>query len=267
VSVEHRSPTRMLDLLDLTHRVALITGGNGGLGLAIAHRLGELGAAVVVNGRDATKTAAAVDQLTTAGWRAASSIGDISQRSDVERLLETALNLFGRVDILVNNAAVFPFVPFLDAPEDHWTEVFLVNAVGTMLCSQVVARRLIDQGEGGKIINVLSQGALRPGADGRAAYSASKAAMLMFTQVLAKALATYRIQVNALLPGAMETPGARGVLPDVARIPLGRPSHPDEVARGAVFLATDCSDYMTGAGLLIDGGMALCDGPSIPVYA
>jgi len=220
-----------------------------------------------VNGRDQEKTSEVVDKLVSRGRRALEAVGDVSKRADVERVVESTIAGFGRVDILVNNAAIFPFTPFLSASEDRWEEVFAINAIGTMLCSQIVAARLIDQGDGGKIVNVLSQGALRPGSDARAAYSASKAAMLMFTQVLAKAMARHSIQVNALLPGAMETPGAHGVLPSVARIPAGRYCDPDEVARGAVFLATDCSAYMTGAGMLIDGGMALCDGPSIDVEA
>jgi 2-deoxy-D-gluconate 3-dehydrogenase len=244
------------EMIDLTGKVAIVTGAAQGLGYEIAARLAEVGAHVVANDLDAERAEEAAKRL---GAGAIAAPGDVSDRGDVERMLAAAVDAHGRVDILVNNAAIYPQVPFLESTEEFWSATFRVNMVGTMLCSQVVARKLIDQGEGGCIVNVLSGAAVNTRPDPLAAYGASKAGMLNFTKVLARSLAPHRIRVNALLPGGMETPGVAdfGGRRAGTDIPLGHRAHPDEVARGALFLASDLAEYITGVDLLVDGGNSI----------
>lgn len=247
------------ELLDLNGKVAIVTGAGQGLGYEIAGRLGEVGAAVVVNDLDAERARQAAARLAEAGGRAAAAPGDVTRREDVEAVLAVALGTFGRIDILVNNAGIWPMEPFLEAPEDLWSTTFRVNVIGPLLCTQVVARKLIEQGAGGSIVNVMSIAAVVPHADSLVAYGASKAGLGNVTRVLAKALAPHGIRVNAVVPGGMETLSVAGNADrrSGADIPLGYRAHPDEVALGALFLASGLAAYVTGAELLVDGGAVL----------
>ena len=168
---------------------------------------------------------------------------------------------FGRLDILVNNAGIYPTRPFFDESSDEafWNKVYDVNVNGTMLCTQVVGRKLRAQGEGGSIVNIASIAAVVPHADALVAYGASKAGLVNATRTLAKSLAPHGIRVNAVLPGGMDTDG---VVDNPARrsgadIPLGWRAHPDEVAVAVLFLAAPIGGYVTGASLVVDGGAAL----------
>ena len=247
------------ELADLSGRVAIVTGAGQGLGYEVAKRLAEAGAAIVVNDLDGTRADAVAAELIAAGSRAVAVPGDVSLRADAESLLEAALEAHGRVDILVNNAGIWPMTPFLEADEDLWARTLQVNLVGQLLCTQVVARRLIEQGEGGAIVNIASIAAIVPHPDALVAYGASKAGVVNATRSLAKALAPSGIRVNAVLPGGMETPG---VMDNAGRrtgadIPLGHRAHPGEVALAVLFLASDLACYVTGAELVVDGGAAL----------
>jgi NAD(P)-dependent dehydrogenase (short-subunit alcohol dehydrogenase family) len=245
-------------LVDLSGKVAIVTGAGQGLGNEIARRLAEAGAAVVVNDLDQTLADGAVTELRAAGRQAIAVPGDVASRADVEATVATTVDAFGRVDILVNNAGIWPTMPFLEADEAVWRKTLEVNLVGQLLCSQAVARRLLEQGEGGSIVNIASMAAVVVHPDSLVAYSASKAGVVNATKTLAKLLAPNAIRVNVVLPGGMETPGVLGTpRRGGADIPLGRRAHPDEVARVALFLASDLACYVTGVELLVDGGVAL----------
>ena len=248
----------LAQLIDLSDKVAIVTGAGQGLGLEVAARLAEAGAAVVVNDLDGERAGEAANRLTAAGGTAAASAGDVSRRAGADAMLATALDGFGRVDILVNNAGIWPMSPFLEADEDVWTRTLEVNLVGQLICTQVVARRLVQQGEGGAIVNISSIAAAHPHPDGLVAYGASKAGVANATRTLAKSLASAGIRVNAVLPGGMETPGVMGTpRRGGADIPLGRRAHPGEVALAVLFLASDLACYVTGAELVVDGGAIL----------
>jgi NAD(P)-dependent dehydrogenase (short-subunit alcohol dehydrogenase family) len=159
--------------------------------------------------------------------------------------------------VLVNNAGIYPQVPFLEVDEAFWERVFAVNVTGTMLCTQVVARRLREQGEGGSIVNIASIAAVVVHADTLTAYSATKSAVVSMTKTLARSLGADGIRVNAVLPGGMVTPGTGSGGRTGADIPLGYRTYPDEVARAVLFLASDLARYTTGAELVVDGGARL----------
>ena len=256
MSVVSRSLT---ELIDLSGKVAVVTGAGQGLGAEVASRLGEAGAAVVANDLDGAAAESTAARIVAAGGRAVASQGDVSARADADAMLAAALDAFGRVDVLVNNAGIWPMAPFLEADEELWLKTLRVNLVGPLLCTQVIARRLVEQGTGGAIVNIASIAAIVPHPDGLVQYGASKAGVVNATRTLAKALAPAGIRVNAVLPGGMETPG---VMDNPGRrtgadIPLGHRAHPGEVALAVVFLASDLACYVTGAELVVDGGAAL----------
>lgn len=251
--------TPLSQLLDLSGKVAIVTGAAGGLGYACADRLGEAGASVVVNDISGARADAAVQKLTGAGRTAVAVEGDVTEPDDVARLVRAAVEAFGRVDILVNNAAIYPLDPFLEASGEQWQRTLDLNLMGVFRVTQAVARQMIEQGEGGAIVNIASIAAIVPHPDALIAYGASKAGLVNTTKNLAKSLAGHQIRVNVVLPGGMETPG---VVDNPNRrtgadIPLGWRADPDEVAVPVVFLAAGAAGYVTGASLVVDGGAAL----------
>jgi 2-deoxy-D-gluconate 3-dehydrogenase len=246
-------------LLDLSGKVAVVTGAAGGLGFACANRLGEAGAFVAVNDLDGARAADAVGRLTGLGRTALAVQGDVTKPADVERLLVETLEAYGRVDVLVNNAGIYPMEPFLAASGDHWQRTLDLNLMGVLRCTQAFAKQLIEQGSGGSIVNVASIAAVVPHADSLVAYGASKAGLVNATRTLAKSLAPHGIRVNAVLPGGMDTDG---VVDNPARrsgadIPLGWRAHPDEVAVAVLFMAAPIGGYVTGSSLVVDGGAVL----------
>jgi 2-deoxy-D-gluconate 3-dehydrogenase len=248
----------LASLIDFTGKVAIVTGAGQGLGFAVAARLAEAGAAVVLFDRDGERVVDAATRLREAGRTVSAVAGDVAHAHDVDRLVEATLREHGRVDVLVNNAGIWPREPFLDAPEELWRRTLEVNLLGTLLCSRAVARELVRQGEGGAIVNISSIAAVVPHPDELVAYGASKAGVTNATRTLAKALAPHRIRVNALLPGGMETPGVQGQpRRQGSDIPLGHRADPDEVATAVLFLASGLAGYVTGAELVVDGGATL----------
>jgi NAD(P)-dependent dehydrogenase (short-subunit alcohol dehydrogenase family) len=246
------------DLLDLEGKVAIVSGAGHGLGFAVAARLAEAGAAVVLNDLDGDRVAAAASRLRDQGRHAAAVAGDVADRTDVGRCVEAAVAEFGRVDVLVNNAGIWPREPFLETSGELWRRTLEVNLVGQLLLAQAVAARMIEQGDGGAIVNVASIAAIVPHPDYLVAYGASKAGVVNATRTLAKALAPHGIRVNVVLPGGMETPGVEGVpRREGTDIPLGHRADPDEVATAVVFLASPLAGYVTGAELVVDGGATL----------
>jgi D-sorbitol dehydrogenase (acceptor) len=255
--------------MKLEGKSAVVTGAAQGMGFAIAHRFAEEGASVVIADLrlDAAQTAA--EKITSSGGKAVAVGVDVRKQEDAERAIQTAVQEFGGLDILVNNAGVGKIIPFLDTTERDWDFIFDVNCKGLLWCSQAAARVMIDQGRGGKIINMASQ-AGRRGEALVLAYCASKACVISMNQSIALALAPHKINVNAIAPGIVDTPFWEEVDKQFAQllnmevgepkrtfsatIPLGRIEQPDDVTGAALFFASSESDYVTQQCLNVDGG-------------
>lgn len=246
----------------LENKVALVTGAARGIGRAIAQAYAEHGAHVIVADINSDGAQAVADSISTAGGPKSMAVTmDVSHPESVQRGMEATVEEFGRIDILVNNAAILLADYIIDCPLENWQAVFKVNMEGTFLCSQAAARHMIKQGDGGCIINIASASA-RKADPKHAAYSASKAAIICFTRILALELGEHGIRANAILPGATETemlqgvfeevPGIREVL--IGRTVLGKLGDPRDQANAAVFLASDMASHITGEHLIVSGG-------------
>jgi 2-dehydro-3-deoxy-D-gluconate 5-dehydrogenase len=250
-------------MFDLTDRIALVTGGNGGIGLGMARAIGQAGATVIIVGRNAEKSAAALRELQSLGVRAESLACDVTNESEVQRLFADVQTRHGRLDILVNNAGSTVRKPPQDFTLDEWNAVMDVNMTSAFLCSRA-AYPLMRKAGGGKIINIGSILSIF-GAPYAPAYCASKGGIVQFTKSLATAWAKDRIQANAVLPGWIDTEltvGARAQVPGLyervlARTPAGRWGTPQDLAGVAVFLASSASDFVTGTAIPVDGGYAV----------
>lgn len=261
--------SELMALLDLSGRTAVVTGGAMGIGRSVAVRLAQAGADVVIADTDRAAAEEVAAELVEQGRGALAVEVDVSAQAEVEHLVEQTLSWRPGIDILVNDAGIFPTVPVLDMDLEQFRRVIDVNLTGVYLCSRLVAQQLVAQGHGGRIVNITSVDAVHPSSVGLAHYDASKHGVWGFTKNLALELAPHRIWVNAIAPGGVHTPGtshmthAPGVDPDelvarfAARIPMGRMGEPDEIARVALFLASEMSSYMTGSQIVVDGGVLL----------
>lgn len=247
---------------DLSGKVAIVTGGNRGIGLAVAHGLSAAGAAVVVAGRDEARNAAAVGALREAGAQAISAVADVTRPEDCQALVQQALETYGALHILVNNAGGnLRKLPQSFTPAE-WHTVLDQNLTSAFLCSQAAYPALKAAG-GGKIINLGSMLSIF-GAPMMAAYGAAKGGVVQLTRALATAWATDNIQVNAILPGWIDTEltrQSRASIPTleervVARTPAGRWGAPDDLVGAALLLAGRGSDFITGVALPVDGGFS-----------
>lgn len=246
----------------LKGKVALVTGASSGIGRAIAERFAAEGAHVGVNylphGSGEEDARAIVAGLATEGLAVAA---DVSKRAEVERMVAEVVGRFGRLDIAVCNAGIEIKRPFLEVTDEEWERVISVNLYGAFVVSQAAARRMVEQGGGGKLIYTSSVHEDIPFA-GYTSYCASKGGMRMMMRNLAIELAPHRINVNNIAPGAIATPINRAVLEDpeakeeaLSEIPWGRFGRPEEVAAVAAFLASGEADYVTGSTYYIDGGL------------
>jgi 3-oxoacyl-[acyl-carrier protein] reductase len=246
----------------LAGRVALVTGAQQGIGKAIALAYGREGANVVVNYLDNRQAAAELAaQIEAHGGKAVITAGSVARAEDVHAMIEAGETL-GGIDVLVNNAGIFPRVDFLKMTEAQWEEVLNVNLKGTFLCTQAVARTLVARGRGGTVVSLASGAAFRSSPRG-VHYVSSKAGIVGFTRAVALELAPYRIRVNAIAPGLTDTAQPRyGMTEDELQasgrqIPLGRMAVPADIAHLAVFLASEESDHLTGQTIHINGGQYL----------
>lgn len=254
---------RMADLFQLTDRIALVTGGNGGIGLGMARGLGEAGATVLIAGRNEEKSAVALRELQAAGVRAESLACDVTDEAAVQRLFAQVRERHGRLDILVNNAGATVRKPPQDFTLDEWNGVMDVNLTSVFLCARAAHPLMVAAGAG-KIINIASILSIF-GAPYAPAYCASKGGIVQLTKSLAIAWAKDRIQVNAVLPGWIDTEltvGARAQVAGLnervlARTPAARWGTPQDLAGIAVFLAGAASDFVTGAAIPVDGGYSV----------
>jgi 3-oxoacyl-[acyl-carrier protein] reductase len=246
-------------MAELSNKTALVTGASKGIGAGIAKAFGAAGAAVIVNYaascEDADRT---VDAITAAGGRAVAVQGDLSKAGDVRTLFEAAEAAFGTPDIVVNNAGVFSFGPIESVPQAEIERLFATNVFGSLFVIQEAVRRFGPSG--GAIINISSIGS-RNTAPNMVVYSATKGAIDTITLGLSRELGPRNIRVNAIAPGYIKTEGLVdvGISPEmeaqvVAMTPLGRPGVPDDVARIAVFLASDAAAFVTGERIMASGG-------------
>ena len=252
-----------MKLFDLNGRVAIVTGGNGGIGFGMAKGLAQAGAAVVVAGRNAEKSAAAVRELEALGARAATVDVDVTSEASCRAMVRTAVDRFGRLDILVNNAGT----NIRKQPEEYslaeWHTVLETNLTSAFVCSQAAYPEMKTAG-GGKIIMIGSMMSIF-GASFTAAYAASKGGIVQLTRALATAWAKDNVQVNAVLPGWIDSALTRTARSQIeglqekveARTPAGRWGVPDDLAGIAVFLAAPASDFLTGTAIPLDGGYSV----------
>ncbi len=247
--------------IDLTGKVALVTGASRGIGRAVATQLAASGAQVVVNYRGQQAAAeATVEEIRAAGGVATAVQADVAQAADVERLMKATLDAYGRLDILVNNAGINRDNLLLRMKDDEWDAVINTNLRGVYLMTKAALRPMM-KARGGRIITITSVVGLMGNA-GQANYAAAKAGLIGFTKSVAREMASRGITANAVAPGFIET-DFTNVLSDeikanaTAAIPLGRFGQPDDVAKLVVFLASDAAAYITGQTLAVDGGMTM----------
>jgi L-rhamnose 1-dehydrogenase len=247
----------------LKDRVAIVTGATRGIGRAIAVRFGQEGARVAIVGRDRDKGRETVGLVEAAGGEAAFLPADVSDSSQVQAMVDTVVERWDRIDILVNNAAICPFMGFLEMPEGLWDEVLAVNLKGYFLCSQAVAKVMVEQGIKGRIIAVSSISAEFGGSQ-QAHYCASKAGINLLVKSMAISLGPYGITCNAVLPGTVETDINREDLADratrdywIRRGPIGGLGQPEDIAGPVLFFASDDSAWCTGSMLVVDGGVSV----------
>jgi 2-deoxy-D-gluconate 3-dehydrogenase len=249
-----------MNQFDLSGRTAIVTGGNGGIGFGMASGLARAGATVIIAGRNRAKSEAAVRDLQAVGATAANVEVDVADEASCRALVQAGIDRYGRVDILVNNAGI----NLRKSPEEYslaeWNEILTTNLTSAFLCSQAVYPHMVGAG-GGKIINIGSMMSIF-GASFAAPYAASKGGLVQMTKALATAWAKDNIQVNAVLPGWIDTDLTRTARQQVdglhdrvlARTPAGRWGGPEDMAGIAVFLASPASDFVTGTAIPVDGG-------------
>jgi glucose 1-dehydrogenase len=248
----------------LKDKVAVITGSSRSIGRAIALGYGREGAKVVVNYRsDKGAADSAVAEIEAMGSEAIAVQADTSSSSDVEALMAAAVSHFGRIDILVNNAAILIRTPFLEIEESEWDRIIEVNLKGFFLCSQAAAKQMVRQGDGGVIINMSSAGDTLAGRD-LAHYCVAKGGVRMLTRQLAFELAPHGIRANAIAPGLIETDMNRSDLAvtefreyRLSMIPLGIIGVPEDIVGAAVFLASEDSRMATGSTIYLDAGQTI----------
>ncbi len=260
-------------LLDLSGKTAIVTGGARGIGFAIAKRLAEAGAKTMIADLKQEEADKAAAELTSLGYLAKAVAVDVSSEDQVQKMVNETANSFSTIDILVNNAGIFPSIPISQMTSENFDHVIATNLKSVFLCTKKVSEKMIAQGKGGKIINITSIDALHPSTIGLAHYDASKHGVWGFTKNSALELAQHKIWVNAIAPGGIATPGVAELQKDtpipngvdmskmleafLAKIPAKRMGEPDDIAKVALFLASDMASYMTGSQIVVDGGVLL----------
>ncbi len=253
-------------MFNLTGKVALVTGARRGMGKSHALALSSQGASVVVTDVSLEECQAVADEITAKGGQAAAFKLDVTNKAEVDSVFDEVIKRFGRLDILVNNAGIYQDKPALEISEADWDRTISINLKGQFLCAQRAAREMAKNNPpagGGRIINIASiaSGGVGVGISGGAHYTASKGGVIGMTETLAIEFAPLGINVNAIGPGAIDTPmvSASEMSKEeldafIAGVPMKRIGKPEEVSAAVVFLASDEASYVTGATLYVDGG-------------
>jgi len=260
------------EIFDLKGKAAIVTGGAMGIGEAIALQLAEAGASVMIADISLEAANKVVDQIKSRGGKAEAIYADAGSANDARKVAQATVDTFGRLDILVNNAGIYPFSPALETTEALWDKVLGINLKGVFFFAQAAAQQMIKVGHGGKIVNIASIDALHPTGN-LVHYDASKGGVVMVTKSLALEFGPHKINVNAIAPGGIQTPGGQAQSTAIlkatnmpseelmkaftARIPLRRMGEPADIAKVVLFLASSASDYMTGSLVVVDGGYLL----------
>src|SRR3989338_6062663 len=258
----------LADLFNLVGKTAIVTGGAMGIGLGIVRRLAEAGANVVIADINEEAGNAAVKEIESSGFKAVFVKTDVSDEKSVGDATDFAMKTHGGVDVLVNNAGIYPTIPVMQMKTADFEKIIAVNLKSVFLFTKAVSEVMIKQGRGGKIINITSIDALHPSSVGLAVYDASKHGLWGFSKNTALELAPHNIQVNAIAPGGIATPGTgagQSVTPEIEvvlkkfmeKIPMKRMGDPDDIGKVALFLASDLASYMTGSQVVVDGGVLL----------
>lgn len=249
----------------LHNKVIVVTGGGRGIGRACALKCAEEGAILVLNYSSHREAAEQVrSTIMEAGGQVIVEQADVSVQKQVEGLIGRTVDAYGRIDGVINNAGIGPFVDFLEMTEEDWDRTMAINAKGPFLVTQTAARVMVKQGTGGRICNVTSISGLKATDELQVPYCTSKGAANMFTKAAALALSKYNITVNAILPGTIETDINRDVLSDrtvregiIGRTPLRSLGQVDDIAAAAIYFMSDESKWVTGALLPVDGGYTI----------
>lgn len=243
----------------LKNKTALVTGASKGIGRGIALALAKEGYNIVISDIDEVSMQTVVEEIIAIGVKTSGIKCDVSIKSEVDQMISKTVSDFGSLDVLVNNAGIYPTVPFMDMSEEQWDKVITINLKSAFLCSQSAAKVMK---EGGRIIDVSSIASII-GFPGLVHYCASKGGINGMIRAMALELAAKGITVNAVAPGAIETPGASKSTTEeikkqtIAMIPAARMGQPEDIANAVVFLAKDESSYITGQVIVVDGGWTL----------
>ncbi|OGH59770.1 MAG: SDR family oxidoreductase [Candidatus Magasanikbacteria bacterium RIFCSPHIGHO2_01_FULL_33_34] len=255
-------------LINLNNKTAIVTGGAMGIGFGIAYRLAEAGANVVIADINNEVGKNAAKKLNDNGWKAVFVKTDAANEKNVKQTVEFTIKTYGDINILVNNAGIYPITPIKQMLLSDFEKIMAANLKSVFMFTKAVTEIMIKQGNGGKIINITSIDALHPSSVGLAAYDASKHGLWGFTKNTALEFASNNIQINAIAPGGISTPGTGAGKPTTPemkvilkkflnKIPMKRMGEPDDIGKVALFLASDLSSYMTGSQIVVDGGVLL----------
>jgi len=249
-------------MFDLKNKVAIVTGARRGMGKSHAIKLAKAGAKVVVSDISQEECQLVVDEIKKNGGDGLAVKCNVTKKEEVEAMVRAAVEKWEKIDILVNNAGICEFKPFLELTEEEWDRTLDINLKGYFLCAQACAKEMVKQ-KSGAIVNIASivMGQMGKGMAGLAHYSASKGGIAALTKTLALELAPYNIRVNAIAPGAIDTPMAASTKSDpkileatLAMVPLHRMGKAEEVSNTVLFLVSEASSYMTGSVVVVDGG-------------
>jgi NAD(P)-dependent dehydrogenase (short-subunit alcohol dehydrogenase family) len=247
-------------LLDFNGKVALVTGGGSGIGAEIARRFAQAGADVAVC--DLRPAKAVCDWIESFGRRAMAIGADVCDPLQIKSVFEEIEQKWSAVDVLVNNAGIYPMADLLSMTPEEWDRTLDIDLKAVFLCTQAAARSMIKAGKGGAIVNIASTEAVNPSA-GHSHYAAAKAGVILFSKTAALELGAHQIRVNTVSPGLINRPSLAADWPDgleryQKRVPLGRVGEPDDIADACLFLASDTARWISGAHLVVDGGILTC---------
>ena len=250
------------ELFDLSGKIAIVTGGAAGIGFGCVRRLAEAGAVVVIADLNPKMGEESVQQLASDGYKAKFVKCNVTQESDVASMIDTTVKTFGGVDIMVNNAGIYPGKPITEMDVETWDKVMNINLRGVFLGCLKASQQMVKQGRGGNVINIASISAFKPTLD-LTAYDTSKGGVKMLTRTLALELAQYKIRVNSISPGIIHSYGVSAPelieynMRRLHRIPWGVMGTPDDVGKTVLFLASEASCYITGSDVIVDAGWSL----------